>query len=586
MSRFGPRVEPGATRFRLWAPSASAVALVRPDREPVAMREAGDGFYEALVDGAGPGDRYRFRIGERDVPDPASRQQETDAEGWSVVRRALPPPRRDVVRPWHEAVIAEVHVGTVSAEGTFTGLGERLGHFAEAGYTALEIMPLNEFVGTRNWGYDGVLPFAPDRSYGTPEELRALVDAAHDHGLAVLIDVVYNHFGPAGNHLHHYAEAFFAADETTPWGPAIALDNPIVRAFFCDNVAMWLEEYDADGLRFDAVHAFRTDGAGTFMAELASTARRIKPNAHLVLENDSNEARWLVRDPEGRPRHFTAQWNDDFHHVFYVAAGCDRSGHYGDYGDDPVGRAGRVLAEGFAYQGEVSARRKAARGEPSRHLPPEAFVSFVQNHDQIGNRPVGDRLTELLEPDALACLRFATMMSPHTPLFFMGEEAGLTTRFPFFCDFSGELADAVRKGRREEFSDIFGLHEGPAEELPDPLEPSTFAAAKIPWAVMETEPFRSALAAFRELAAARRRIVWPLAASGFREAVVAREGTAQRVSWQFRAGTLVMAINLGAGDGAIPAPDAAPAASAGRLHRQGERVALGPWSAALWAVRP
>ncbi|MDQ0472609.1 malto-oligosyltrehalose trehalohydrolase [Labrys wisconsinensis] len=583
MRRFGPLLTENGAVFRLWAPTAASVELVRPDAPALPMQPRGAGFFECFVPGTRPGQAYMFRTGGLDVPDPASRAQADDADGWSLLVAPLPPPRSGAIRPWHEAILSEVHVGAASPEGSFAGLAARLDHFRDAGFTAIELMPLADFTGARNWGYDGVLPFAPDARYGRPEDLRALIEAAHARGMGVMIDVVYNHFGPSGNFLHHYAPDFFAPGEPTPWGPAIALDNPLVRAFFCENARMWLEDYDADGLRFDAVHALRTMGADLFLDEVAATARAVKPDAWLVLENDANQARWLERDGAGRPRRFTAQWDDDRHHAFRVLTTGDSAGYFADYAHRPIGSVERALTEGFVYQGETSRHRGAPRGEPSAHLPPDAFVAFLQNHDQIGNRPLGDRIVEALAPEKRALQRFALMLSPHVPMAFMGEEAGLDTPFPYFCDFDGALADAVRHGRREEFAAFFDSHPGSPDALPDPLAPETFEAAKLPWRRLAEPAPRRALDDFRGLAELRRRLVWPLAAGAFRGAGAQRNGAALLVSWRFADGALTMALNLGDEAGSIGGPGRAPDAAAGEVRIDGAATRLGPWAAALWS---
>jgi malto-oligosyltrehalose trehalohydrolase len=583
--RFGATPDIEGTHVRLWAPSMEAVELVRPDHAPVAMRREAGGFFAVDLPGAVEGTRYRFQAGGVQFPDPASRGQEQDAEGWSVVQAAMPAGSGRAIRPWREAVIAEVHVGAATPEGTFSGLARRLDHFVQAGFTALEIMPVNDFVGRWNWGYDGVLPYAPDRSYGRPEDLRALVDAAHARGLGVVLDVVYNHFGPAGNYLHHYAKAFFAEREMTPWGPAIALDRETVRAFFVDNATMWLEDYDMDGLRFDAVHAFRTAGAPRLLEELAEGCRTVKPDAWLILENDDNGARWLKRREDGQPRRFSAQWNDDYHHVFTVAAGRDTTAHLADYAEDTPALAARALAEGFVYQGEVGPHRGSPRGEPSAELPPDAFVAFVQNHDQIGNRPLGDRLPQRLSPDQVRCLRFCVMLGPQIPLLFMGEEALVETPFPFFCDFSGDLGEAVRRGRREEFRPFFETHKGSTDDLPDPIAQNTFQSAKLDWDGFETPTRRAALEEFRGLASTRRQIVWPLAATPYRRAAVERDGDAIAVTWTYDAGRLTLAVNLSDRPGTVRVGAAEEAASIGTARRESGRVAFGAWSAMLLADR-
>jgi maltooligosyltrehalose trehalohydrolase len=578
-TRHGPVRDGAEVRFRLWGPSASEVLLVRPGHDPVPMRRGEDDFFECSV-AARPGDRYRFHADGLDVPDPASRGQEGDVDGWSRLRLdPLGPTRRQAIRPWHEKILCELHVGTVTPEGSFRALAEKLPHFRDAGYTAIELLPVNDFPGRWNWGYDGVLPFAPDESYGSPEDLRALVDAAHDLGLGIMLDVVYNHFGPKGNYLHHYAEAFFTERVRTPWGAAIDLGNPIVRAFFVENAVMWLSDYDFDGLRFDAVHAFPHPEGDALLAEIAEACRAVKPDAWLVLENDDNAARWLVRE-EGRPRYYAAQWNDDIHHALHVTATGETTGYYEDYAEDPVRMLLRCLAQGFAYQGEVSRHRGEKRGEPSADLPPEAFVAFIQNHDQIGNRPFGDRIAAMIPPDRLAVLQAIVMLSPQIPMFFMGEEAGVTTPFPFFCDWEGDLAEAVRQGRRREFAGFFESHAGSVDDLPDPLARSTVEMARLDWDELGGE----AVAGFRDLAALRRRLVWPLAASGHRSTRGTRDGDAIIVEWRYKAGTLTLAANFGEAEVRFDKAAGRPAHSIGRVMVEGDAATLAPWSLAVWST--
>ncbi|MCS0494844.1 malto-oligosyltrehalose trehalohydrolase [Ancylobacter sp. MQZ15Z-1] len=582
--RFGPLPTAGGTRFRLWAPDAPAVELLIEGAEPRPMQPTEDGFHVADVPGAGSGTAYMFRVGGQDVPDPASHGQREDAEGWSLV----PEPPADVAsfarRPWHEAVIAELHVGAATPDGTLCALIERLDHYRDAGFTVIELMPLADFPGRWNWGYDGVLLYAPDRSYGTPADLHALIEAAHARGLAVMLDVVYNHFGPSGNFLPLYARSFFREDVRTPWGPAVDLENPLVRAFFVENARYWLGDVGFDGLRFDAVHALTTGGVETFLRELALGCRAVKPDAYLVLENHDNIAGWMTRE-EGL---YDAQWNDDWHHVFHVLATGESRGYYRPYAGDPVAGAGRALAEGFVFQGEPYPDAEGApRGEASRELPPEAFVAFIQNHDHIGNRPLGDRLAGAVEPKRLAFLRFVLMLSPSVPLLFMGEEALLATPFPFFCDFGGELADAVREGRRSEFPDFFRDHD--AASFPDPLDPATFQSAKLRPADFASASAQAELDAFHRLAELRRRLVWPLTASEFLGADQAREGDALRLVWRFAAGTLVMALNPGTERVVMAAPTGRPgmpvATSLGDvLHETDGRLALGPFAAAVWSL--
>ncbi len=370
-------------------------------------------------------------------------------------------------RPWEETVLYELHPGLL---GGFNGIEAKLPELKSLDITAIELMPIAEFPGARNWGYDGVLPFAPERGYGTPDELKHLIDAAHAEGMMVFLDVVYNHFGPDGNYLGLYAPQFFRDDIPTPWGPSIDFRRPEVRRFFTENALYWLMEYRFDGLRFDAVHAIPDAG---WLDEMAAEIRAtVEPgrHVHLVLEHDGNVAEHLRRD-------FDAQWNDDIHHVLHHLLTGEASGYYEDYATDPAEKLARALSQGFIYQGEPSPYRDGERrGTPSGDLPPSAFVSFLQNHDQIGNRPFGERLTALADPEALEAAIALQLLSPHIPLIFMGEEDASDAPFFYFTDHHGELAETVREGRRREFAKFPGFSD-PArrEEIPDPNAPETFA---------------------------------------------------------------------------------------------------------------
>jgi malto-oligosyltrehalose trehalohydrolase len=459
------------TRFRLWAPGQQEVSVEVEGRPPEPMLARAEGWFEAeLPCGAGSAYRYLLPSGER-VPDPASRGQADDVHGASLVvdpagYRWRHPGWRG--RPWHETVLYELHVGSC---GGFTGVAADLARLAGLGLTAIELMPVNDFPGSRNWGYDGVLPFAPDRSYGTPDELKALIDTAHEHDLTMFLDVVYNHFGPEGNYLATYAPQFFRQDLKTPWGVAIDFRQPPVRRFFIENALYWLMEYRFDGLRFDAVHAIADP---TWLGEMAAEVRRTVEKGrevHLVLENDGNEAQHLRR-------YFDAQWNDDAHHALHVMLTGENEGYYVDYASDPAPRLARCLSEGFAYQGEASRHRGGQpRGTPSGDLPPTAFVLFLQNHDQIGNRPIGDRLTSVADAEALRAAIALQLLGPNIPMLFMGEELMATTPFQFFTDYHGALADAVRNGRSEEFSSFTGFA---ADDIPDPNALETFERCRLP----------------------------------------------------------------------------------------------------------
>jgi maltooligosyltrehalose trehalohydrolase len=380
----------------------------------------------------------------------------------------------------------------------------------DTGVTAIELMPIADFAGRRNWGYDGVLLYAPDSAYGRPDDLRMLIDEAHARGLMVFLDVVYNHFGPEGNYLHRYAPTFFARAHT-PWGHAIDYRVPEVRAFAIGNALHWLEHYRFDGLRLDAVHALLEAERLSLLHDLSRAVGHLAAasgrSIHLVLENDDNCASLLdpLTDPaQGKYR---AQWNDDYHHAWHCLLTGEERAYYRDYARDPRRHIARVLCSGFAYQGEASPHRQGrSRGEPSGTLSPLAFVNFLQNHDQIGNRALGDRLATRVGEAALTAALAVTLLAPMPPLLFMGEEWGSIRPFPFFCDFRGPLADAVRKGRREEFKAAYAEL---GDEIPDPLDEKTFRTAVLDWDARATPSGRKRLALVRELLAVRRRDIVP-----------------------------------------------------------------------------
>ncbi len=524
---FGAHIQAdGQVRFRLWAPSAREVLLQLPQRhQELPMSALDGGWFELTTPAAGADALYQFRIdGGLSVPDPASRSNPSDVHGPSKV---VDPARfqwRDTDwegRPWHQAVVYELHVGTFSGEGTFAGAERHLDHLQSLGVTAIELMPVADFPGKRNWGYDGVLPFAPDATYGTPEDLKHLVVAAHARGLMVLLDVVYNHFGPDGNYLHTYARSFFTDRHRTPWGEAINFDGKqsrTVRDFFIHNALYWLEEYHLDGLRFDAVHAVQDDSTPDIFTEISQQVRRRfgrERQIHLVLENVRNDAHRLSKAPAD-PGRFEAQWNDDVHHCLHTLLTGESDGYYQDFtgpnaAHGPHRLLGRCLAEGFAYQGELSRYRQGrARGEPSAGLPPTCFVSFLQNHDQIGNRARGDRLVDSADPRSLAAAIAVVLLAPQPPMLFMGEEWGARAPFPFFCDFGPELAQAVRAGRIREFSK-FERFKGEAAQgrIPDPGDPATFAAAKLDWSLIAQMEHTEWLDYYRKLLAVRHAEIVP-----------------------------------------------------------------------------
>jgi len=546
--QFGARLTAEGASFRLWAPAARRVDLLLETPHP--LERGSDGWFAADVAGVKAGDHYRFRIdNEIDIPDPASAFQPDDVFGpselidHSAYRWCASDWRG---RPWHETVLLEAHVGTFTPQGTYRAIIERLDHLVATGITALELLPLADFAGSRNWGYDGVLWYAPDGAYGRPDDLKALVDEAHLRGLMVFLDVVYNHFGPEGNHLGRYAPRFFT-EAQTPWGSAIDYRVPQVRKFAIENALYWLGEYRFDGLRLDAVHSIAELGEVSMLHDLsvavgelaAETGRHI----HLVLENDDN--RVGILDPRQDPPRgkYRAQWNDDYHHAWHVWLTGEAQGYYRDYQRSPLRDIARSLASGFVYQGETSAHRDGRpRGEASGGLAPTAFVNFLQNHDQIGNRPLGDRLENLVSKDAIEAALAITLLAPPIPMLFMGEEWGSKTPFPFFCDFTGGLAEAVREGRRREYGWAYAKF---GSEVPDPLDLSTFRSAKLDWDFLNEEAGRRRLALVRDLLTVRRREIMPrLANAAFGEAHAADNGLLT-ASWQLGDGTgLLLRANL------------------------------------------
>jgi malto-oligosyltrehalose trehalohydrolase len=522
---FGAMVlDDGAVRFRLWAPAARQVGLcLEGAPHPLSLAAASGGWFELTTREAAHGTRYRYRIDDEiSVPDPASRHNPQDADGPSAVVDPFAFDWDDadwLGRRWEDAIVYELHVGTFTREGTFAAIDAKLDHLCQLGVTALELMPIGDFSGTRGWGYDGVLPFAPDASYGAPAALKQLVLAAHRRGLMVFLDVVYNHFGPVGNYLHRYAPQFFTTRHRTPWGHAINFDGEdsrVVRDFFIDNALYWLDEFHFDGLRLDAVHAICDDSTPHFLDELAATVRQRCAggrHVHLILENDDNAANFLTRDADGAAGRYTAQWNDDIHHSLHTCLTGERDGYYVDYADAPLKHLGRCLTAGFAYQGEHSPLRGRARGSSTTGLPLTAFVSFLQNHDQVGNRAFGERLTVLAEPAALAAAIAIVLLAPSPPLLFMGEEFGATTPFLYFCDFDPPLAEAVRAGRLKEFARFARFADAAsAAAIPDPQAAATFTRSKLDWESSTRPEHASWPDRYRELLRARRDVVIPMLA--------------------------------------------------------------------------
>jgi len=581
--QFGATPTAEGTSFRLWAPAAKRVDLLL--QRPYALRRDPDGWFSADIAGVTPGARYKFRIDDEiDVPDPASAFQPDDISGPSEVidhdsYRWRAADWRG--RPWQDTVLIEAHVGSFTQQGTYRAMIGKLDHLVATGITALELMPLSDFAGRRNWGYDGVLWYAPDSAYGRPDDLKVLIDEAHLRGLMVFLDVVYNHFGPEGNYLPRYAPGFFT-EAQTPWGSAINYRVAQVRAFAIENAVYWLRHYRFDGLRLDAVHAIPEQGETPMLQELSRAvgdlAVETGRHLHLVLENDDNRVSLLdpVQDPpRGRYR---AQWNDDYHHAWHVLLTGETQGYYSDYQRSPLRDIARGLGSGFVYQGEASAHRGGQlRGEPSGELGPTAFVNFVQNHDQIGNRALGDRLESLVGPAAMEAALAVTLLAPMIPMLFMGEEWGSKAPFPFFCDFQGDLAEAVRNGRRSEYAWAYAAY---GDEIPDPLQQSTLQSAVLDWDSRDLAPGKQRLALVQELLAIRHQQIVPrLAGACFGSAQAADNGLLT-ADWRMGDGAILrLTANLSSGEIAGRPGDGTGAAIWG--GEPGDR--LPPWSA-FWQL--
>ncbi len=493
----------GRCSFLLWAPKAQRVEvrIVAPGERLIAMERDDRGYHRAVADGIGPGALYLYRLdGGVERPDPASRHQPQGVHGPSRVV--------DSRFGWGDGswtgmtlrdyILYELHVGTFSAEGTFEGVIRHLGELVDLGVTALEIMPVAQFPGARNWGYDGVYPFAVQNSYGGPEGLKRLVDACHRRGIAVVLDVVYNHLGPEGNCLADFAP-YFTDTHRTPWGAALNFDGPWsdeVRCYFIENALHWVREYHIDAFRLDAVHGIFDQSARPFLEELAEAvrgeSRRAGRPVHLIAESNLNDPRF-ARSAEEGGLGLDALWNDGFHHALHALLTGEREAYYVDFGRfDQLQKAFR---EGFVFTGDYSVYRRRRYGRSSRSLPTERLVVYAQNHDQVGNRALGDRLSVLVGFEALKLAAGAVLLSPYTPLLFMGEEWGETAPFPYFIDHSDPaLVEATRRGRLEEFA-----HLRQERRITDPADESTFRSAKLDRSKRDSGRHAALLGLHREL---------------------------------------------------------------------------------------
>ncbi|PCK05579.1 MAG: malto-oligosyltrehalose trehalohydrolase [Alteromonadaceae bacterium] len=506
---FGTQIQlDGSTLIRLWAPDKKQVDIKLWLKDGSChiqtMTAEKHGWHSLSSSLAGPDDRYVFIIDDILVPDPASRYQPEGAHGASQI---INPEAYHWKcqgwqgRPWAQAVIYELHIGTFTEQGTFLAAVAHLDHLQQLGITCIELMPLADFSGKHNWGYDGVLMFAPDSCYGTPDELKALIDACHKRGIMILIDLVYNHFGPDGNYLSLYARNFFSRRHHTPWGNAINFDgkqSSIVRQFFIQNALYWLNEFRFDGIRFDAVQCIHDKGEPHFLEELATTLRQHanSSHVHLILENELNSSHYLNAKTA-----YNAQWNDDIHHVMHTLITGETFSYYSDHQTLPCQRLARSLAQGFDYQGEVSHFfDDHIRGESTQGLPLNAFVSFLQNHDRIGNRPYGERITQLASQAGIEAMVAIMLLSPQIPLLFMGEEWGAETPFLFFTDFPENLSTSVEQGRMSEFAKLPGFTTPEARKnIPNPCNPESFKASKLQWSERASPKSQYWLSFYRQL---------------------------------------------------------------------------------------
>jgi maltooligosyltrehalose trehalohydrolase len=514
--RLGATIEAGGVRFRVWAPVALRVELVLENRAdfPVALQPSGDGFFQALIAGARAGTLYRYLVdGQGPFPDPASRRQPLGVHGPSEVIDPRGFCWSDQAWPGVELadlVLYELHVGTFTPSGTFAGVRERLPALRELGVTAIELMPVADFPGQRNWGYDGVSPFAPARCYGSPDDLRALVDSAHGLGLAMVLDVVYNHLGPDGNYLGAFSPFVYSDNHHTPWGKAINLDGPHcapVRAFFIENAMHWLHEYHFDGLRLDATHALCDESPRHFLADLAACAHSLPGPYRLIVAEDDRNLATLVRDESEGGMALDALWADDFHHQMRRCLAGDSDGYFADFSGQALDIADTVK-RGFFFRGQMVPRLGRTRGSDPAGVSAERFVFCIQNHDQVGNRALGERLHQQIAPSAYRASVALLLLAPETPLLFMGQEWAASSPFLYFSDHNPDLGRKVTQGRREEFKGFAAFSSPEARSrIPDPQDETTFMRSRLAWDERAHQPHAAVLSLHQALLELRRRVL-------------------------------------------------------------------------------
>ena len=537
----GANVEAGGVRFRIWAPTTSRaeVVIYRNGKEssfPLAAES--DGYHAALITDAAAGTRYKFRLDDAMYPDPASRSQ---PEGVNEPSEIIDPG----VFQWTDASwnglspdelsIYELHIGTFTDDGTFDSAIERLDAIVELGVTAIEVMPIASFSGARNWGYDGVALYAPAAPYGGPEGFRRLVDAAHARGLGVILDVVYNHFGPEGNYLPAITGGrFFTDRHRTPWGDAINYDGPDsgpVREYVLQNALHWAHEYHVDGLRMDATHAIIDESPVHLLQEVSTQLHWLDRPRVVIAEDERNERRVVLPSDENGYG-LDAVWADDFHHQVRRLTAGDSEGYFRSY-TGSIADVVTTLRKGWFYEGQWAEFQEAERGTPAEGLPPRAFVHCIQNHDQVGNRAMGDRLTEGVSLPSYRALTTLLLVSPYTPMLWMGQEWAATSPFQFFTDHPEELGKLVTEGRRKEFNHFSAFaDESMRAKIPDPQAERTFLDSKLRWDERSREPHRGILELHRALLRLRRedRALKTASRSGFAVAALGEKTLAVRRS--------------------------------------------------------
>ncbi len=586
----------------MWAPRAEHVELhlFGRDERFVRTERGPHGYCTATVE-ATPGTRYRYRLDGRDeLPDPASRWQPDGVHGPSAIVDASAFHWTDELfraPPLPELVLYELHVGTFTGEGTFDAAIERLDDLVELGVTACEIMPVAQFPGARNWGYDGVDLWAPQSTYGGPDGLRRLVDACHARGLAVVLDVVYNHIGPEGNYLERFAP-YMSDRYHTPWGQAVNVDGPgsdEVRRFFYGNAVHWLDEYHVDALRLDAIHGIVDTSAVPFWRELSEVVAQLgeqrRRRLTLIAESDLNDER-VMRPAAAGGLGLDSAWCDDLHHAMHAAVTGEREGYYVDFGT--LGDIAKALRQGFVYDGRESRFRGRRHGAPPVGLDGRHFVVYSQNHDQVGNRALGERLAALVGFETVKLVAGIVLLAPFVPLLFMGEEYGETAPFLYFTDHAdAELNEGVRAGRAREFAAI-----ARAGILPDAQDPDTFARSRLDWSLRGQDQHRRLLDLYRELLRLRRTLA-PLSSLSLRDADVTLVEDAATILLRRRAGDdeVLAAFHVGAGHsppvrlpagGWLPLCDSADTRFEGPGPGQigSDGLVLAPWSFVLLERSP